>query len=1157
MHHSFRFGSLRAVWILVALLVLTSPVWGQGISSAVNGTLVDSTGAVIGGATCTLTDQGTSAVFTATSAPDGMFTFPTVPAGTYSLSVQAPGFKALQVKEVAVTSREIRSLGNLTLQLGEVRESVSVTAEGAAVQLSSAERSGVLTGSQVNNIALKGRDFFALLQTIPGIVDTNGGRETSSNSAGSGLYINGSRDNQKNVSVDGVTAMDTHSNGSLSFQPNMDAIAEVKILTSNYQAEYGRNGGGAITAIIKSGSKEFHGSGYDFYRHESLNANNFFNNRSATAKLPYRYRISGYSIGGPIYIPKTFNTSKEKFFFFWSQEFTGVKTDYGAKFVNMPTALERNGDFSKSFDVNGSLIQIKDPLNGQPFAGNIIPKNRINSLGQSVLNFFPLPNYTDPDPRNLYRWNYRSVYSGNTPRRNDILKTDANLTPSFRMFYRYGRDTDNTIQPWGGKAGSVNYLLSTVEVNRYGNGHLFHATKTFSPTFISETGFAMSKVFRDFDYTNPDAASRSKMGNIPQWYQDSANSSFTPSRIPEINFGGLPTNTVYTGYPSDFPNPYRDPVYTVTEDISKVFGSHNLKAGIYIERSHVESPNGNYLGTFNFGRDTNNSSDSGQGYSNALLGVVTSYTEMSKRIYARQQFWNIEWYLQDNWRVSRRLTLDLGLRFSHMPPSEELDHQAANFDPAFYSRSKAPALYLPARDAAGRRVAQDPVSGNLAIAPLIGLYVPGTGDPANGMVVGGVNGYAPGLYTRPWLGLGPRFGFAYDIFGTGKTALRGGWGWFYDTGQNNPVSAAIGNPPVAYSPTLYYGSLDTFAQSAGALGPSGYTSMLGRQRLADTMNFSVGLQHQVWGTVIDTSYVGSLSRHQFIRRMVNPIAMYSRFDPANMDPTQPGKPLPDNFFRPYAGEGNLLVYEHAGNSNYNSLQVAINRRFTHGLQFGVAYTFSRLLGYASADGDTLSPYFTPRQRNYGPLTFDRTNTLVFNYMYDLPKFGTRLGSKPAGWVLDNWQISGITSFISGAPFTPGFSTVDGQDMTGSAEGARIDVIANGSLPKSDRTFYRNFNTDAFARPAFKSFGNAGVNILRGPGVNNWDLNVSKRFPLFSEARFVQFRGEMFNAFNHTQFSGLYTTARFDASGKQVDSNFGAFSSARNPRIIQLSLKVVF
>jgi hypothetical protein len=468
---------------LSSFLLLAGLVFAQSTTSSVNGTLVDSSGAAIPSASCILADQATGGTFKAASSAVGLFTFPSVPASTYTLTVQAPGFKVLQMKDIAVTSRELRTLGNVIMQVGEVRESVTVAAEGTAVQLASAERSGVLTGGQVNDIALKGRDFFALLQTIPGVVDTTASRDTSSNTAGAGIFINGNRDNQKNVSVDGITAMDTLSIGSLSFEPNMDAIAEVKILTNNYQAEYGRNSGGAIAAIIKSGTRDFHGSGYDFYRHESLNANNFFNNRTATPKQPYRYRISGYSLGGPIYIPRKFNSNRDKFFFFWSQEFTGVKTDYGAMFVNTPTAAEREGNFSKSFDVNGTLIPVRDPNTGQPFPGNIVPGNRINKTGQAILNFYPLPNYTDPDPRNLYRWNYRSVYSGNTPRRNDILKTDVNLTPSLRMYYRYGRDTDNTLQPWGGKAGSVNFLLSPVFVDRYGNGNLIHVTKLFSSSF--------------------------------------------------------------------------------------------------------------------------------------------------------------------------------------------------------------------------------------------------------------------------------------------------------------------------------------------------------------------------------------------------------------------------------------------------------------------------------------------------------------------------------------------------------------------------------------------------------------------------------------------------------------------------------------------------
>lgn len=480
---------LRAqVWILV-FTYLCGLTYAQNVTSSLNGVLLDPSGEAVPGATCTLSNPQSGVVLKAVSEATGLLTFPAVAAGTYNLEVKAAGFKSLALTGIVVIASEHHTLGNLMLQVGDVRQSVEVTAEVAALQLASGERSGLVTGTQVNDLALKGRDYIALMQTINGVVDTITSRDATSNTAGAGVYINGARDNTKNITVDGITAMDSGSNGSLTFEPNMDSIGEVRVLTSNYQAEYGRNGGGGVVVITKSGAREFHGSGYDFYRNETLNANDFFANRTGTARQPYRYRITGYSLGGPIYIPKTFNTAKNKLFFFWSQEFTGFKQNYGAMFVNTPTALERSGDFSQSRNVSGGLIVVKDPQTGMPFPGNMIPQSRINALGLSILNYYPLPNYTDPDPRNAYRWNYRSVYSGNTPRRNDMVRGDWNVTSTLQIYYRYGRDTDNTLQPWGGKAGSVNYLISPVFVNRFGDGHLVHLTKTFSPTLVNEASF--------------------------------------------------------------------------------------------------------------------------------------------------------------------------------------------------------------------------------------------------------------------------------------------------------------------------------------------------------------------------------------------------------------------------------------------------------------------------------------------------------------------------------------------------------------------------------------------------------------------------------------------------------------------------------------------
>lgn len=1144
------------VTILVALFAL-SLGQAQNISSQLKGTVVDPAGAAIPGAECILRNQATGAELQTTTAPDGTFTFPVVLAGRYELEIRAPGFKTLRTSNIVITASEVRTLGTLRLDLGEVVESIEVAAAGTPIQLASAEKSGIITPDQLGNIAVKGRDFFAFLITIPGVVDNfSQRRETTSPDAIRGTFINGARENQKNFAVDGITNLDTGSNSTIHYQPNMDAIAEIKVMTSNYQAEFGRNSGGVITVITRSGTREFHGSAYYYYRHEDLNANNFFNNRTRTPKSPYRYRINGYSIGGPIYIPNKFNTNRDRLFFFWSQEFVGMRRDYGTRFVNTPTELERNGDFSQSFDTNGKLIVVKDPLTGQPFPGNIIPAARFNSLGRAILNFFPKPNYVEQDPALKYQRNYRSAYSGNYPKRQDLIRIDANITDKFQVFYRFVRDKDEQDTPYGlWVNGGINFYLTPVRFGQPGRGHVLHANYVISPTLVTEFIFGKSRNNLYFDPVDKSLVDRSKVGNPPQWFKDTKPAV---NYMPNITFGGQPANPINASF-GNIPYVNWNDIYSGVFNIAKVYGTHNLKAGVYIERTgKFQVGGGNYRGAFNFSRDTNNPYDSNHSFANALLGYFQSYSEATARVDGDWWFWNFEWYVQDNWRVNKRLTLDLGIRFYHLPPMEDLNRTCATFDPQYWDPKKAPALYVPAIDPkTGKRVAKDPISGALAPVPLIGMFVPGSGDYANGMKIGGKDGYPPGMMTLPKIAFGPRFGFAYDLFGNGRTAVRGGFGMFKDRPQGNPTFYTNGNPPVAYTPTLYYGHLDTYAQSGGAVGPSNLITLLGNNKHATVMNYSFGIQHQVWNTTIDVSYVGSLSRHLIARRNLNPIPMFARFDPANQDPTNPGKPLPDNFLRPYRGFGDINLQEFAYTSNYNSLQVAVNRRFTRGLQFGIAYTYSKTLGIISDDYGSVSPYFPPRKRNYGPLAWDRPNVFVFNYIYELPKLGQRLGSRVASWIFDNWQVSGLTTFMTGAPFTPGFSTTDGADITGSTEGARMDIVGKPELPKSQRSFYRFFDTSVFRRPAKGTFGNMGPNILYGPGVNNWDIAVSKRIPLGSEQRYIQFRSEFFNAWNHTQFSSLDTTARFDPAGNQVNPNFGAFTGARDARIIQFSLRLMF
>jgi hypothetical protein len=1150
--------------IIALALCCAGLALGQTISSSVRGAVVDSSGGAVPNAECSLTNTATGSAMGARSDTQGNFVFPNVLPSTYDLSVTAPGFRKLEAKGIVVTANENRTLGRLTLDVGAVTETVSVTADVAQIQLASAEKSGTINNQQLQNIAVKGRDFFALLNTVPGVVDNfSQRRETASPDSIRGTFINGSRENQKNLAIDGITDLDTGSNSTVHFQPNMDAIAEIRVLTSNYQAEFGRNGGGVITVITKSGGRDFHGTGYWNYRHESLNANSFFNNRSGIAKNPYRYRINGYTVGGPIFIPGKFNKERDRLFFFWSQEYVGMKRDHGQRYTNMPTELERAGNFSQSRDSSGNVIRVNDPLNnGAQFPGNMVPASRINPLGKAMLDFFPKPNWTDPDPRQVHNRNYRAAMSAAYPKRQDMVRIDANVNDTTQVYWRFIRDTDEQTVPWGlWVNGNVNYDPTPIIFGQPGKGHNIRVQKMFSPTLINEFIFGKSRNNLYFYPENPSAIDRAKLGNPAQWFADKGTGvTYVDSvnYMPNLQFGGQPSNVVDARW-GNIPYENYNNIWSFVNNLSKVSGSHTIKAGVYIERTQkYQVGGGNFRGHFNFSRDTNNPFDSNHSYANALLGNFQSYSEANHRINGDWWFWNLEMFVQDNWRVSRKLTLDLGLRMYHLPPQTDKNRTIATFDPALYSRANAPALYMPARNAAGQRVSVNPITGQLAAPPLIGLFVPGSGNPANGAAVGGENGFPAGLYTTNALAFGPRVGFAYDVFGNGKTAIRGGFGMFKDRMQGNPTMNTNGNPPVAFNPTLFYGSLDTYAQSGGATGPTGISALLGHNKAASTFNFSIGIQQEIFGFAFDVSYVGGQSRHLLASRNINPIPMYGRFDLARFeDPTQPGRPLPDNFMRPYYGWGDINLRSANYNSNYNSFQLAVNRRYARGLQVGVAYTFSKTLGVADGDTSGVSPYFSPEDRNYGRLGFDRPHVFVANYIYDLPKVGSSLGFKPLKYVLDDWQISGMTTLQSGSPFTPGYSLVQSMEITGSSEGARINVLGNPNLPKSERTFDRWFRTDVFAPPGVRDFGNAGVNIMRNPGINNWDLSITKKIPLGSEERWLQFRTEMFNAWNHTQYSGMGTGAQYNAQGQQVSPTFGVISGARDPRIIQLSLKLFF
>lgn len=1148
---------MKQLRALLILLLLPTVLLAQNVTSSVKGVVVDPSGAVVSGASLSLTNDATAST-AATKADDtGTFTFTNVPPGSYTLKVDAAGFRTLSLNKVMVEASQIRTLGNVALQIGATADAVTVTAEGAQMQLASAEKSGVVTGKQLDTLALKGRDIFSVLATIPGVVDTGaaGSRVISMPTQIAGTSINGGRDSQKNFNVDGITDLDTGSNQTVHFTTSPDSIQEVKILTSNYQAEFGRSAGGTINVITKSGTQSLHGTGYYYGRNESLNAKSWDAHHYNTKKDIERAGVKGFSVGGPVFIPGHFNTKKDRLFFFSSEEWSNWRQPASTKIVTVPTAAERNGDFSQSLDGTGLAIRVIDPNTGLQFTNNQIPQARWSTMGQKILNFFPMPNYTNP--LGNYRGNYISQYSGQYTRRSDMFRIDANITSTLSAYFRFNNDMDKQDQPWGNWTTSMNWLLSSLSFNQPGYGYTAHVTKIFSPTLVNDFSFGKSHNHLSAVPSDPSKWQRSLLG-IPELFSDSP-------YLPNISFGarhGTPANISVIG---SFPYENTNDIYSIVDNVSKVAGHHQLKAGFYFERTGKLSPLWTtYRGSLAFGHSSLNPISSNDGFSNALLGIVNSYTESTQGGSGDWWFNNIEWYVQDNWKVSSRVTLDFGVRFYHMGPVVDYNNKMATFNPNLFDASKAPRLYMPAMNG-GVRMGYDAATSTYVPAVAIGAIVPGSGDVNNGTCAAGKNGCPKGLANYSAIDVGPRFGLAFDLFGTGDTVLHLGAGIFKDRGSILPSVYVAGSQPVGYTANAYFTTLEQLTAAQGYRFPSGgaYSSggyaLYGDLKTPTVTNYSFGMQQKLpQSIVLDISYVGNIARHTWVNRTLNPIPVGARFNPANVDTTT-GAALQDNFLRTYRGYGDITAQEYTGTANYNSLQVSATRQFRNGLQFGLAYTWSRTLGVISGDGEYVSTYLNPRQYNYGPLAYDRPHSLVINYFYDLPKLGKKLDNKALSYIFDDWALSGITSFISGAPVTPAVSWSDGRDVTGSSDGARGLLVGN---PDSNVPAGLNFNPAAFAPTPKGTYGNVSFGTirpggLRGPGANNWDIAISKRIPLGSERRYFQLKGETFNTFNHTQYSSYDSSLVFNAAGTQTNTQAGIYNHARDPRKVQFSAKIYF
>ena len=1171
----FQSPVLAAIATLIAwpaLLSLPQPMAAQTIAGSITGTLVDPTGAVVPNATVTALNQDQHTTAQTKTDAAGRFVFPIVLPGNYTITAEAAGFKKTERSNVVLNANTALALGNLQLELGSSTEMVRVEAQGLQIQTENSQRGDTIVGAQLENVQVNGQSPLTLLRLLPGVILPTSQAE-SGQQFGS-IYANGSRSGMAHVTVNGGTNEDTGANSGWMAPLSLDAVQEVNVLTSNYQAQYGRSGGAQIDLVTKSGTSAFHGSGFEYYRDKGMNANTWTNNRVGLPVGAYHYNDFGFTFGGPIYIPGKFNRDKNKLFFFWGEEWQRQLVPSGQKQVRVPTASERSGDFSSSIDQNGQSVLIRDPLSTAPFPGNLIPKDRFYAPGVALLNIFPAPNAADPGHPG---YNYVSQISTSHPRREDLVRADYNINEKWRMYTSILRAADNESTPYG-IWGMTNIPLYDISYSIPGYHYLYNLVTTISPTAVNEITVDQAhdeQFYSQFPGTGN--WTRAKTGvQLPTLYgpyQDLvAGFGFNGSRLANTPSGNF----------SPFYN--ANTTTEVMDNFSKTLLHHLVKSGFYYMHNwKVQPAGGNYSGTYNFGDNSSNPYDTNLGFSNAAIGVFNTFIQGSNYFNGYPIYNQVEFYIQDTWKVRPRLTLDYGLRFYYLQPAYNGETVTPNFFPQMYNRSKGPLLIQSAL-VNGQRVGMNPVNGDSYPVVNIGAVVPGTGDPLNGLALLGRNGVSKYITKSPGIVPAPRLGLAWDVTGRQNVVVRVGGGMFLDRLATDALNNPTGNPPNVVAPTVYYGQVAALTQGTPLVNPVGLSAWSYTGSVPTVYNYSVGVQSKLpWSTVLDVSYVGSISNHLAQNVNINHVPFGAEFLPANQDPTlvatRPNalagsNTLQSQFLRPYFGYGAITMADFGGNANYNSLQVSLNRRYASGALVGIAYTFSKCLDLVDNQGTIRWDQYN-HMALYGPCGFNPSQNLSINYVYPIPKIpsGSALDNPVGRAVLNHWQISGFTTFARGTPFSPSFgvSGVSNDNFTGTPDwGPQLVCVGNPTAGTSASP-YNRLNPSAFALPSLGSIGlGCSRNNLWGPGINNWDMSLQKNVPITEHAQ-LRLRLEAFNVFNHTQFNGYNSRLNFsgltnpaptnlplDSSGKLANiGGFGSVSGVRDPRILQAVIKFVF
>jgi len=1205
------------------------PASAQITTGNITGTVKDGQGAVIPGATVTLIDEAKGTKLAPAITDDtGTYTFPNVTAATYTVEVTMSGFKTAVRKGVPVSGGDRVSVPYITLEVGGQTEAVTVVAESPLIQAQSGERSFAVTTQQVENLPINHGNFTSLIQLVPGVKD--GGANQNGARMGSA--------SQDNIMMDGISAMDTGNNGQM-IALNVESIAEIKVLTQGYQAEYGRSSGLQITAVSKSGTNRFRGSAYDLLTDSKWNTIRELTKLNGDPKPKATSKTLGYSIGGPIGKPGGSN----KLFFFYSHEYRPTNNPInGGNPIRfrVPTAAERAGDFSQTLDQNGALFPyIKDPLitgtcsatdQTACFAdGGVvgkIPQNRLYGLGLAILSRYPAANHTQVSGQN-YNFELGGTGSAALPivkqlQQQPTLRLDYQASPKLRLSWTYGGDRQRSLTTPGGvqNNGLPGYTDSYFPypfITKYS----VNANYMLSPTMFLEGtyGFIRNELtggnnggiltadsanrlngLAAFPLVYPDAGVVPKDSYAYEVLQDVKPAFWDGTKMnlpPTFSWGGgrigaAPPNQQYPGWLNI--NRTQD----VSISLTKIAGRHALKGGFYNNHSYKAQNIGGtaFQGNVAFDTNSNNALDTQFPYANAALGVFNQYTQGSKFVEGSMLYNNTEAYIQDNWKVNSRLTVDAGVRFTHQQPQYDQFQQMSNFFPDQWKGSSKTVLYVPGCltgtvcASGNNRNAMNPLTGQILVLPnsansaaAIGTPVPGVGNPLNGIRQAG-DGISKYGYTWPNIVVGPRFGVAYDMTGKQTMILRGGGGIFYDRPDGNTVFSIPGNPPIATSVDLRTSFLQNVDPKAGIQPVPGMQIFQYDAKVPASAQWEFGVQKTLpWASVVDVSYVGN---HGYNRLggfqngnpvNLNAVDLGAAYLLQNQDPTLgpqtvPGAgALPQNLLRGYPGLGSIQQQATEWHDTYHSIQSNFNRRFRDGFSFGANYTLS--LSYTGNTGLTkrlqhnADGTFSVRadQAQYEELNKQlnlQRHLLKTNWVWSLPRTPTNgAAMKAVGAVINDWQLSGIFTLTSGNRYDLGYSyntAGSAVNLTGSPDygnarggtnfdaGARIIYkTATDDGCSSDR--YKQFDTANIAGPTYNSVGlESGRNVLIGCPILRTDLAVARNLRFGKGGRQLQLRVDAFNLFNQAAINGRNNSVTFNSPIDQASIRNAQFCSGGGP-----------